>query len=326
MFSARRRSTEEMEQLIQTLSREYGWRNLTLQAADRGFYGETWAAEADQGCFFVKLIAYRRHMAGFLQSLPVVCRMNDMGLSFISRPLATLSGDWFVPVLDGVLAAFRFEEGLHTEEYPLEKLFTRMTDVYRLPTQDLELPWEQFGLNEFLGYQEALAVARANDAPAVKRALAVIDAHQSRLDTCEAVLRQIIPVCRLLPAHRVVTSGDVGGNVLLRDGEMIVIDWDQLMIAPAERDLWFYMQDMRQIDLIDEVLEREHMPFRMQPAFLAYYACSRTFFYLREYLFAAMAEDGERTEAQLQEFFNSFVRKCGDRAEIIAAQIRGDDR
>ena len=326
MFSARKRSTVELTQLIQTLSGEYGWTNLSLQAADRGFYGETWVAEADQGRFFVKLIAYRRHMAGFLQSLPVVCRMNDMGLDFISRPLATSSGDWFVPVLDGVLAAFRFEEGLHTEEYPLEKLFVRMADVYRLPTQDLELPWEQFGMNEYLGYREALAIARASDAPAVKRALAVIDAHQSRLTACEAVLRQMIPVCRDLPVHRVVTSGDVGGNVLLRDGEMIVVDWDQLMIAPAERDLWFYMQDMRQIDLIDEVLEQEHMPFRMHPPILAYYACSRTFFYLREYLFASMAEDGERTEAQLQEFFDTHVRKCVGQAERIAAQIRGEKR
>ena len=68
------------------------------------------------------------------------------------------------------------------------------------------------------------------------------------------------------------------------------------------------------------------MPFRMHPPILAYYACSRTFFYLREYLFASMAEDGERTEAQLQEFFDTHVRKCVGQAERIAAQIRGDAR
>ena len=116
----------------------------------------------------------------------------------------------------------------------------------------------------------------------------------------------------------------------MADDEKRILEMDHYEHGVVLNALNEYRNDVlaegRTTDLIDEVLEREHMPFRMQPAFLAYYACSRTFFYLREYLFAAMAEDGERTEAQLQEFFNSFVRKCGDRAEIIAAQIRGDDR
>ena len=229
MFSARKRSTVELTQLIQTLSGEYGWTNLSLQAADRGFYGETWVAEADQGRFFVKLIAYRRHMAGFLQSLPVVCRMNDMGLDFISRPLATSSGDWFVPVLDGVLAAFRFEEGLHTEEYPLEKLFVRMADVYRLPTQDLELPWEQFGMNEYLGYREALAIARASDVPAVKRALAVIDAHQSRLKACEAVLRQMMSFLYINKVQSLIVEGGAITHQSFLDAGL----WDEIRIETA---------------------------------------------------------------------------------------------
>ena len=160
MFSQRTRTEREMRRLEEILSTEYGWSDLRLTPADRGFYGETWRADAAQGCFFVKLIAYRKHIPGFLQSLAAVRRMNDMGLDFISRPVETRSGDGFVPALDGVAAAFRFEEGLHTEEYPLERLFARMADVYRLPTEDFELPWEQFGMNESLGFQDALRIAK----------------------------------------------------------------------------------------------------------------------------------------------------------------------
>ena len=286
--------------------------------ADRGFYGETWRADAAQGCFFVKLIAYRKHIPGSLQSLAAVRRMNDMGLDFISRPVETRSGDGFVPALDGVAAAFRFEEGLHTEEYPLERLFVRMADVYRLPTEDFELPWEQFGMNESLGFQDALRIAKGSEAPAVKDVLAVMNAHRAELEMCAAVMRKVIPVCRRTPVHRVITSGDVGGNVLLRGDEMIVIDWDQLVIAPIERDMWYYMQDMRQIDLVNEVMAQQKLPVRVKPVRLAYYACSRTFFYMREYLFAAMVEGGDCTAAQVEDYFDDLGRKCFGRAKIIA--------
>lgn len=318
MFSQRTRTEQEMRRFGETLSAEYGWSNLRLTPADRGFYGETWRADAAQGCFFVKLIAYRRHIPGFLQSLAAVRRMNDMGLDFISRPVETRSGDGFTPALDGVAAAFRFEEGVHTEDYPLEKLFVRMADVYRLSTQDFELSWEQFGMNEYLGFQDALRIAQSSGAPAVKDVLRVMNAHRAELEMCAEVLRKVIPVCRRTPIHRVITSGDVGGNVLLRGDEMVIIDWDQLVIAPVERDMWFYMQDMRQIDLVNEVMERQELPVRVEPVRLAYYACSRTFFYMREYLFAAMADGGEGTAAQTEGYFADFGEKCMGRAKRIA--------
>ena len=321
MFSQRTRTEQELCRLGETLSAEYGWSDLRLTPADRGFYGEAWRADTAQGCFFVKLIAYRRHIPGFLQSLAAVRRMNDMGLDFISRPVETRSGDGFIPVLDGVVAVFRFEEGLHTEEYPLERLFERMADVYRLPTEDFELPWEQFGINEYLGFRDALRIAKDSEAPAVKDVLAVMNAHRAELEMCAEVLRKVVPLCRKMPVHRAITSGDVGGNVLLRGDEMIVIDWDQLAIAPIKRDMWFYMQDMRQIDLVNGVIARQELPVRVEPARLAYYACSRTFFYMWEYLFAAMAEGGEGTAAQTEDYFADLGRKCFGWAKIIADEL-----
>lgn len=152
----------------------------------------------------------------------------------------------------------------------------------------------------------------------MKDVLAVMNAHRAELEMCAAVMRKVIPVCRRTPVHRVITSGDVSGNVLLRGDEMIVIDWDQLVIAPIERDMWYYMQDMRQIDLVNEVMAQQKLPVRVEPVRLAYYACSRTFFYMREYLFAAMAEGGDCTAAQVEDYFDDLGRKRFGRAKIIA--------
>jgi spectinomycin phosphotransferase len=41
----------------------------------------------------------------------------------------------------------------------------------------------------------------------------------------------------------VITHGDALGNNLItgRDGRLYLIDWDEPMLAPAERDTWFYL-------------------------------------------------------------------------------------
>jgi len=37
-----------------------------------------------------------------------------------------------------------------------------------------------------------------------------------------------------------LTHGDAPGNVLYTNEDLFIIDWDDLMLAPIERDLWFH--------------------------------------------------------------------------------------
>ena len=46
-------------------------------------------------------------------------------------------------------------------------------------------------------------------------------------------------LCKQEPYKLVITHGDIATNVLVKSpNDIYIIDWDELRIAPAERDLW----------------------------------------------------------------------------------------
>jgi thiamine kinase-like enzyme len=52
-------------------------------------------------------------------------------------------------------------------------------------------------------------------------------------------LRRLIPLCRNQNPELVLSHGDIPGNVMIRShDDLTVIDWDELILAPVERDIW----------------------------------------------------------------------------------------
>jgi len=68
----------------------------------------------------------------------------------------------------------------------------------------------------------------------------------------------------------VLTHGDVPGNII-RDSitqEFIIVDWDDLMLAPCERDLWFIDQ---------ELLKKYYKDYKRDNIYYGYYLLKRYF-------------------------------------------------
>ena len=52
--------------------------------------------------------------------------------------------------------------------------------------------------------------------------------------------------CRDAQFDLVVTHSDAPGNVLQdANGTIYLVDWDEILLAPAERDTWFLIEDVR---------------------------------------------------------------------------------
>ncbi len=77
--------------------------------------------------------------------------------------------------------------------------------------------------------------------------------------------------------------------MILQGERMVIIDWDDLKWAPIERDLWWYICERPQIELANQVLREEGIPYTLRDERLAYYCYSRYFFHLGEYLHAYFA-------------------------------------
>ena len=87
--------------------------------------------------------------------------------------------------------------------------------------------------------------------------------------------QQIIQECRNLPSDKfVLTHGDAPGNVMVNNsGELFVIDWDAIMLAPPERDAWFLRDNVQFIQGYKE----KYPGYRVNPLFYNYYLLWRMF-------------------------------------------------
>ncbi|MDD3242521.1 MAG: aminoglycoside phosphotransferase family protein [Eubacteriales bacterium] len=306
MFSQIERDDAYRQALCAQLRERYGLSEVCLTPAPRGWYGETWRVNSAQGSYFAKLISYPAKAAQFTRSLPVVRWMNDQGIDYISKPLE-MRGGALSFVFQGAWAAlFVFEEGEHTEEYPLEWLFTRLAGIYRLPIQDVEAEREVYTGD--MAERVATLARRIPGCgvPGAQRVLNLLRREKDALTHCAARLEQTARQCRQQPGDFHITSGDTGGNVILNGEKITIIDWDHIRLAPVERDLWYYMWSQEQNRLIDNTLAACGLPDRLAPHRLAYYAYRGHFYHLHEYLASFLLPNGqgEAIVPQLEDYLS----------------------
>jgi hypothetical protein len=286
MFSHIARDAAFLAALARQIEQDYGLEIGEMAAAERGYYGETWKITARGGVYFAKLVADRYHAARYVRSFPIVEEMNHLGIDFVSRVAKAADGRLFTYFRGHALGLFAFIAGVHTEDYPLDQLFRLLARIYGLRL-DLPMERETFGLETLDHYQALLRpVERRFDD--LRRLLA---AHQGKLAFLAARLRLFSAQCRDASAQCRgyedgfrLTSGDVGGNVIMQGERMFIIDWDHLLLAPIERDLWWYICERPQIELANQILHQEGVPYTLRDERLAYYCYSRYFFHLGEYL------------------------------------------
>ena len=105
----------------------------------------------------------------------------------------------------------------------------------------------------------------------------------------------------------VITHGDAPGNILVTSPEEIfIIDWDDIVLAPPERDLWFLHDNPDFIEGYQEIYP-EYQPLELARQFYVY---SRYFADMVEYFDEIL---GDYSEAHMQNNFNALKQSCFDK-------------
>lgn len=320
MFNLKARDEAYTRRLAECIARAYALDVDSMQAAPRGWYGETWSVQTGQGRFFCKIITHPTHGANYRRSFAALNTMHNMGIDFVSQAVQTLWGDWHLAFEEGTLGLFRHVEGVHTEDYPLEQLFGHLAQIYRLPVEEFQVPAEDFScgiIEETWGY-----LRQAEQADAKGRELAGLIKQGGDLQRCARVLQLSAAKCRCDAGGLVVTSGDVGGNVIMQGDKMTIIDWDDIRLAPIERDLWYYMWEEGQRELIDRVLEQSGTGRQLNAQRLVFSCMRMHFFYMCEYMrcFLYAPEAWESLLPAVEEHVSdaSWTKRCRDKAMDMA--------
>ncbi len=177
--------------------------------------------------------------------------LNDQGIAAVVAPLRSSSGALWTVLSDWTVIVYQWISGessltgMTDEQWKqVGTIFQRIYQVMLPPVGFASLRKETFDPTEYTRWVRAFETqhAHAEGGGAVERALRTSwVAHQSTIHTVLTCLEKLAGVLqeRLFPY--VICHGDLHARNLIRNraGQVFVIDWDEVMLAPKERDFIF---------------------------------------------------------------------------------------
>ena len=211
---------------------------------ERGTVAETWVASGPRGRWFVKVVPIGRDSPALERSLPVQDRLWSVGFRQMARPVAAVDGSLSVRRGGHVVAVFDWIDGVATQDYPFDAYVDLLAELHGTVV-DVGDAIDQFTddttarVGPFLEHARR---ERRRDA-LTESVGAVLDGLGSSLDHDIREARRIgASLAARTDLTRVLTHYDTMNNVLIRpDGRLVLVDWDDLLLAPPERDAWSHL-------------------------------------------------------------------------------------
>jgi spectinomycin phosphotransferase len=178
--------------------------------------------------------------------------LNEQGITSVVAPVPTRSGALWTRVEEWTVIVYPFIDGdtrwtgMANEQWKEVGTIFQQIHQVMLPPEGFEsLRKETFDPTEYARWVrtfEAQHLHSRHDGSGSSRALrADWVAHQSTIHTGVSSLEQLAGVLQRRAGPYVICHADLHAANLIRDplGHVFVIDWDEVMLAPKERDFIF---------------------------------------------------------------------------------------
>ena len=285
---------------------KYGVLASSISPAKRGYYGETWRLDSPDGRFFLKLDYSPFHQNKYRNSLEVVQYLCDSGIDFISKPIKTKTGELYSRFDSAILGVFAWIEGenIETDETKIPE-YQMLGQIYPLTKPGFDIPSLAFSDDRaktfFSKWERLKADPKNADDLAV---LSLLERHRETLERYAVRLTHFSARCKEDIPLFYLTHGDAGGNLLYGNGKYSIVDWDEVMYAPLERDAWVMCCREWALKAFEEALKRNGIDYRLKPERLAFYCYHMYFLYLGEFL-DDVTLYGKRQE--IEGFFDGWI-------------------
>jgi Ser/Thr protein kinase RdoA (MazF antagonist) len=286
LYSNVERSDAYKTRLLDFIKRDYETEAVGITPAKRGFYGETWRLGASDTSYFLKLVYPAVHKPVYERSFHIVQHLCDHGIDFISRIVKTANGRLFTQFDGAVLGVFDWIDGqnIQNEKTKIQE-YRMLAKVYTVSPRGISIPREDFSGNSADKFFEQWKTLQD------KTLCSLFEKNRAKIEHRAARLKRFSGLCRGDTKHFFITHGDAGGNVIENGNKHFIVDWDNSMLAPMERDAWFCMSWDWAMTAWGDALCENRIKYTLRSERLAYYCYDFFFFYLNAYLDASTQAD-----------------------------------
>jgi len=270
-----------MEKLEEILAQHYGFTIRNITPGPRGFVATTYIIDTLDARYFAKVVKVSRYSANIEAGLPVLQELRAAGIDQINYPIPAKDGCLSMTFEGHMLVVYNFIEGEWTFDYDFEAYVALMTKIHQAKIQT-PLLRESFDISAVVNTlrRELDDLEKSSYSNPHQRKLQAIIAEyrhelvadMTRFDLLVHYLRQSANV------PFVLTHGDASGNILqAADGKLYMIDWDDMMFAPRERDTWFHVgTNQAQAEFLS--LYQHYFPaYQIDASLFAFYVYKRYF-------------------------------------------------
>lgn len=313
MYSNVVRDQQYTNRLLDCIRQEYQLSPTSIVSAKRGYYGETWSLHTAESSYFLKLDYSARHKAVYEASFPVVEHLCKNGIDFISKIVTTADGRLFTRFDGAVLGVFNWIDGeLVQDERTKAAEYQMLAMVYNVSSEGLAIPREKFtteSADVMFAYLERLRQGDAGQT--ALQILALLEQNHEKLTHRAERLRLFAGRCASDQSHFFTTHGDAGGNIITDGEKFTLVDWDAPVLAPPERDAWFYFCWESDVKAFNNALRQNGVDYVLRPERMAYYCYHAFFLYLNQYL-ETYFDIGDRSMdiiEQMRDYFNCWIEQ-----------------
>jgi hypothetical protein len=221
----------------------YGIDAQDILPGPRGVVAETYIAMTASGeKYFVKCTDKPLFIRKILKSIEAQYLIHKGGFDRMNFPIKTLKGGFSITFEGALLTVYNFIDAHQSYDYDLRTMGRLEAELHQQNTEIIvNVKKEDFQPEEalsFLGMLERILSGTSTDSIGLNLTKTIREEEkQLRLDYARFL--SLLEKCRGQKYNLVVTHGDAGGNILVKTPKnLYLIDWDDIMLAPAERDIW----------------------------------------------------------------------------------------
>ncbi|MDD4773649.1 MAG: aminoglycoside phosphotransferase family protein [Eubacteriales bacterium] len=311
MYGSVRRDAAYKTRLLDFIRREYLPGAVSITETRRGFYGETYRLETPERSFFVKLDYSADHKYIYRDSFAFIEHMCEYGTDCIARVVKTVNGRLYACFDGAILGVFAWVDGENIQnEHTKIREYQLLAKIYTIPAAGLKLRRETFDTVEADKFYDYLARLRTSaDNGNVGQMLDIIDERPEDIARNALRYRLFAQRCAVVCENFHITHGDAGGNIIVNGNRFYIIDWDDVKLAPPERDGWFCMHWRWAADAFENAMRQSGIDHTLNPDTGAYYCYHNFFMYLNAYLAAFFQLPDKQRELadSVSAYFNGWI-------------------
>lgn len=297
------RGEKYISKLKKLLELNYQFNINKIIPGDRGLDGETWVVFAEKDKFFVKIDYSANKFKEFKKSLSVINYLNSSGIDCVNEIVKTKNNKNYIKFNERYLAVFKFIDGNVDYNYPYLEIIKLLLPIYHLKPNGRVIKKEKFKTKKLIYKLEKNIKKAKHD----EKLNDFLNDYSLNIENYITQLKELTKKINF-KTQKFITHGDACVNVMI-DKKPILIDWDDVLIAPLERDCWFFMDYKYKIKNINNLLKKNGINYVLSSDLLAYYAYKSAIIYLNEDITKYLETHNSEIIEGIKDIFEGWVYK-----------------